>query len=104
MNVDEAAAQRPVAFLEPQAADHTRQAVVVDARLASRAVSLVCVHKNLPDRSFAILAASNLLRTLDVQLALGKWRFFERPENLNWCGINNLDRRSDPGILERRGV
>ena len=67
-------------------------------------IGVIRVHKNLADRSFSILSAIDLLRTLDVKLGLGERRCLEGPENLYWRGINNLDRRSYPGILERSGI
>jgi hypothetical protein len=54
-----------------QPTDDARQAVVVDACLAGCSVSLVGVHQNLSDRTFAILPARDLLWALDVRLGPG---------------------------------
>ena len=104
MNVDEARAQGAVALLKPQATDRACPTVMADARFACRKASLVHVHENLADCSFAICAAGNLLGAVDEQFGFDRRRCFEGPEEFHRRSVSNLDRPSCPGIFKGRVV
>src|SRR5947207_1055602 len=99
MHVNEAGAKGPVSLLKPQITHDAGGTEVIDTRLTRSVISLVCVHKNLPNGPFSVVASGHVFRAFDQWSA--RRICVKRPLDLDGRGISDFGCLRRPGILKR---